>query len=130
MNIKQLANTTLQFTIRRLIEIFGVTLILVGILILISLISYSPEDPNFIFPENTEIKNLLGFYGSYTSDLFFQSIGIVSYLVIITIIFTGINIIISKNFFLLIENIFFTILYSILFSFFLSFFIMMLLNYI
>ena len=122
MNIKQLANTTLQFTIRRLIEIFGVTLILVGILILISLISYSPEDPNFIFPENTEIKNLLGFYGSYTSDLFFQSIGIVSYLVIITIIFTGINIIISKNFFLLIENIFFTILYSILFSFFLSFF--------
>ena len=44
------------------------------------------------FPENTEIKKLLGFQGSYISDLFFQSIGLISYLIPLTLIFTGINI--------------------------------------
>ena len=34
--------------------------------------TYSPNDPNFIFPEETEIKNLLGFHGSYTADFFFN----------------------------------------------------------
>ena len=78
-----------------------------------ALISYSPEDPNFIFPENTEIKNMLGFQGSYVSDLFFQSIGFISYLVPVTFFFTGINIFRTKDFFLLIENTFFIILYLI-----------------
>ena len=77
------------------------------------LLTYSPEDPNFIFPENTKIKNILGFHGSFVSDLFFQSIGLVSYLFSFTLIVTGINIIRSKEFFLIIENIFFAIIYSI-----------------
>ena len=88
----------------------------------ISLLSYSPEDPNFIFPENTEIKNLLGFRGSYISDIFFQSIGLISYLVSLTLISTGINITIRKDFFLIIENIFYSILYSIFGSLFLNHF--------
>ena len=58
-----------------------------GILLLIALISYSPSDPNFIFPENTVIKNYLGFQGSYISDLFFQSVGIICFLVPITYFF-------------------------------------------
>ena len=78
------------------------------------LLTYSPEDPNFIFPENTKIENILGFHGSFVSDLFFQSIGLVSYLFSFTLIVTGINIIRSKEFFLIIENIFFAIIYSIL----------------
>ena len=49
-------------------------------MLLASLLTYSPEDPNFIFPDNTEIKNLLGFQGSFISDLLFQSIGLISYL--------------------------------------------------
>jgi DNA segregation ATPase FtsK/SpoIIIE, S-DNA-T family len=122
MNIKKIANTTLQFTINRLIEILGIGVLLIGILFLIALISYSPEDPNFIFPENTEIKNLLDFQGSYIADLFFQSIGFISYLIPLTFIFTGINIFKSKDFFLIIENIFFMILYSIFGSLFFSFF--------
>ena len=60
--------------------------------LLISLISYSPEDPNFVFPDNTEIKNLLGFQGSFISDLFLQSVGLVAYPVSLTFIVTGINI--------------------------------------
>ena len=75
MNIKDLSRKTLDFTIKRVAEISGIFLICISILIFLSLISYSPEDPNFIFTENTEIKNILGFRGSYISDLFFQSIG-------------------------------------------------------
>ena len=122
MNIKKIANTALEFTINRLIEILGIFIILLGILLFISLISYSPEDPNFIFPENTEIKNILGFQGSFISDLFFQSIGLISYLVPFTFFFTGINIFKTKDFFLFIENTFFIILYisfgSLYFSYF------------
>ena len=122
MNIKKITNTVLQFTINRIIEILGACILLIGLLLLIALISYSPDDPNFIFPENTEIQNLLGFQGSYISDLFFQSIGLVSYLLSITLMFTGINIFKSKDFFLIIENVFFSIIYCVFGSLFFSFF--------
>ncbi len=113
MNIKNIADTIIQFIIHRLIEIIGLSVTLIGILLLIALTSYSPSDPNFIFPENTEIQNILGFQGSYISDLFFQSIGIISYLITITLILSGINIFKKKDLFLIIENIFFSILYCI-----------------
>ena len=122
MNIKKIANTALQFTINRLIEILAVGILVIGLLLLIALIFYSPNDPNFIFSESTEIKNLLGFQGSYVSDLFFQSIGLLSYLIPITFIFTGINIFKSKELFLVLENFFFSILYSFFGSLFFSFF--------
>ena len=113
MNIKKIANTVLQFSINRVIEILGTSLAIIGILILIALISYSPNDPNFIFPQNTKISNVLGFHGSYISDLFLQSIGIISYLLSVTLIITGINVFRSKDLFLIIENIFYSILYCI-----------------
>ena len=112
MNIKKITNSILLFLAKRLAEIFGILVLISGILLLISLISYSPEDPNFIFPENTDIKNILGFRGSYISDLFFQSIGLISYLFSITLIFTGLNITLSKDLFLITESIFFSILYT------------------
>ena len=99
MDIKKIANSVLIFIINKLIEIIGIFVLILGILLFISLISYSPSDPNFIFPENTEIKNILGYQGSYISDLFFQSVGLIAYLVSITFIFTGINIFKKKNFF-------------------------------
>tara|TARA_B100001063_G_scaffold224829_1_gene233156 strand:+ start:354 stop:2444 length:2091 start_codon:yes stop_codon:yes gene_type:complete len=122
MNIKKIAYRALQFTLNRVIEIIGTTLALLALLLLIALITYSPDDPNFIFPENTEINNILGFQGSYISDLFFQSIGIISYLISVSFFITGINLFKSKNLLLIIENIFFIILYCIFGSLFLSVF--------
>ena len=113
MNIKKTASLLLNFAIKRLAEILGIVVFLSGLALLVSLVTFSPDDPNFIFPENTQIKNLLGFQGSFIADLFFQSIGLVSYLVSFTFLITGINIFTSKDFFLIIENIFFSILYSI-----------------
>ena len=122
MNIKKTANLVMNFAIKRLAEIFGFIIFSGGTMLLISLITYSPEDPNFIFPDNTEIKNLLGFQGSFVSDLFFQSFGLIAYLIALTFIITGINIFRTKEFFLIIENSFFAILYCVLGTLFLTYF--------
>ena len=114
MDIKSLSKKTLDFTIKRVVEIIGIFLIIISILLFFALFSYSPEDPNFIFTEKTAVKNLLGFKGSYTSDLFFQSIGLISFFISFTIFFTGINLIKNKKFLIIIENIFYLIFYSIL----------------
>ena len=120
MEIKSLINKTLDFSIRRLFELIGVILVLISIYLFLSLYSYSPEDPNFIFNENTEIKNLLGIKGSLISDIFFQSLGFISFLIPLTILFTGINIAKNKKPIIIIENIFFSIIYLILGSTFFS----------
>ncbi len=122
MDIKKTANLLLNFAIKRIAETFGILTFLLGLILFISLFSYSPDDPNFIFPENTQIKNFLGFKGSFLSDFFFQSFGLVAYLISFTFILTGINIFRKKDFFLIIENIFFLILYSIFGTFFLTYF--------
>ena len=113
MNIKKTADLLLNFAIKRLAEIFGILISLAGAMLFLALITYSPNDPNFIFTQNTKIENLMGFQGSFISDLFFQSVGLIAYLIPLTLIITGINILRSKDFFLFIENNFFTILYLI-----------------
>jgi len=74
MNIKKTANLLFNFAIKRLAELFGILIFLVGTMLLVALTTYSPSDPNFIFPENTKIENLMGFHGSFISDLLFQSV--------------------------------------------------------
>ena len=122
MNIKKIAHSTSIFIIKRLIEIFGIIVVFLGVLLFFALITYSPSDPNFIFSENTEIKNILGFQGSYTSDIFFQSIGLISLLIPLTLILVGLNIFRQKVFFLFIESLFFIITYSLIGSFFFNYF--------
>ena len=122
MNIKKTANLLLNFALKRLAEIFGILISLTGVMLFLALITYSPNDPNFVFPDNIKIENLMGFKGSFVSDLFFQSVGLVAYLIPITFIFTGINILKTKEFFLFIENIFFTILYLIFGTLFFAYF--------
>ena len=122
MEIKKLANNVLIFSFNRFIEIFGMCFVLMGILLLISLNSFSPNDPNFIFPEGAVIKNLLGYQGSFFADLFFQSFGLISLLIPFSLIFTGISIFIKKKIFLIIESGFFTVLYLLSGSLFFSIF--------
>ena len=122
MDIKKLANSITIFVVKRLIEIYGIFISILGVLLLLSFISYSPDDPNFIFPKDTEIQNFLGFQGSYTSDLFFQSIGLIAFLIPLTFLLSGINTFRKKEFFLFIENLFFVILYCLLGSLFFNYF--------
>jgi len=122
MEIKKFISNITNFIIKRVIEVFGVILILISILLFSALLTYSPQDPNFVFSNNNEINNILGFEGSLISDFFLQSIGLVSFLVSLTILFTGINIIIKKKMLIILENLFFTVIYSIFGTLFLTFF--------
>ena len=87
--MRELINKIGTFCVNRLAELVGIIIVLASIFILASLVTYSPEDPNFIFPENTLIKNLMGSKGSFISDLLFQSFGLVSLLIPFTFFFTG-----------------------------------------
>ena len=122
MIIKNYINKISDFIINRLAELVGISLVIASILLFISLISYSPEDPNFIFPENRNVKNILGFRGSFVADIFFQSIGIISLLIPFSLLFTGISITINKKFIVIIENVFFIIFYIIAATFFFGIF--------
>ncbi len=118
--MKELFNKIGTFCINRLAELVGILIVLTSVFIFISLITYSPQDPNFIFPEKTTIKNLMGSKGSFVSDLLFQSFGLASMMIPITFFFTGIVIAISKNFLAIIENLFLIIIYILLASLFFS----------
>ena len=122
MDFKKTANLLLNFTIKRIAETFGLIVFISGFLLFISLLSYSPGDPNFIFPDNTNIKNILGFKGSFVSDLFLQSFGLISYLFSFTLIISGINTIRYKEFFLILENVFFATIYLVFGTLFLDYF--------
>ena len=122
MKLKILADNAINFGLNRVIEIIGVAIFLTGILLIASLITFSPDDPNFIFPNNIEIKNILGFHGSFTADILFQSFGLIALLIPFSLMISGINIILTKKIFLIIESIFYTVLYSLLGSLFFSFF--------
>ena len=113
MKIKNLVDKTTSFLFKRLSELIGLAILCLSILLLASLLSYSPEDPNFIFPENAEIKNLLGAKGSYASDILFQSVGLISLLVPISFFLISLSVIIDKKILHIVESLFFIILYSI-----------------
>jgi len=50
-----------SFFNKRIIEIIGSLTVLLSIFLLLSLSTYTPEDPNFIFPEKTKYKIYLDF---------------------------------------------------------------------
>jgi len=113
MNSQVLAKIN-SFIRNRLIELSGVFLALGGIFLLISIISYSPSDPNFIYgSDENEIINLGGFYGSVISDFLLQSIGLISFLFTINLLYWGSTIIIKKKIIKFPSKIFFTIIYII-----------------
>ena len=91
MELKITLSNIVNFAFNKVIQVFGVVIIVFGLIFLLSLISYSPNDPNFVFPNEKEINNLIGIKGSILSDFFFQSIGLVSVLIPLTFIFVGIN---------------------------------------
>ena len=98
----------------RLIELSGISLILISIFLIASIISYSPSDPNFIYtPENTEIKNVGGFYGSVISDFLLQSLGLISIFLVINFFYWGTKLTTEKIISNFITKIFFTLIYIV-----------------
>jgi len=97
MNSQILTNIN-SFIKKRLIELLGILLIITSIFLFLSIISYSPSDPNFIYlSENTEIKNIGGFYGSVISDFLLQSLGLISILLSFNYLVWGLKLVKEKT---------------------------------
>ena len=85
-----------NFIKKRVIESCGIVLVIFSFFLLASILTYSPDDPNFIYsPESTEIKNIGGFYGSVISDFLLQSIGLICILLAINFFYWGLKIILE-----------------------------------
>ena len=106
MDIKKIINNGTHFVANRFAELIGLSILILSILLFIALMSYSPEDPNFVFSKDSEIKNILGYRGSYASDILFQSLGLISVIIPISLFFTGLNVLRKKKILIIIENIF------------------------
>ena len=106
-----------------MIELLGVVLITSSIFLLVVLATYSPSDPNFIYnPENTEIRNVGGFYGSVISDFLLQSLGLISFLLVINFLSWGIKLITEKTINNFVIKIIFTLSYLVFGTTFLNLF--------
>ena len=103
--MKEFINKISTFCINRLAELVGIAIVALSIFLMISLVSYSPEDPNFIFTDNTEIKNIMGSKGVYIrfiiSELWFDFFLYHSlfYLLVLILFYLKILILIENTFF-------------------------------
>jgi len=103
-----------SFLKNRTIELMGLSLIFAALLLSLSFLTYSPTDPTFLFDaENSNTNNLLGIYGGIIADFLLQSFGVTSFLILITIISWGLNLIIKKEIKKIKYKIFYLFLYTI-----------------
>tara|TARA_B100001996_G_scaffold264708_1_gene206538 strand:+ start:231 stop:2318 length:2088 start_codon:yes stop_codon:yes gene_type:complete len=103
-----------NFIKKRTFELLGLSLILASAAIIISFITYSPNDPSFIYGENDKvIQNFFGIYGSIVSDFLLQSFGLIAFLLLGTFVSWGLSLIIKKELNKIILKTFFLILYII-----------------
>ena len=120
MGIKNNIEKARNFVLKRLIEFIGILILVLSAFILLALISYSPNDPNFIYSESQDINNFLGINGSIGADFLLQSIGLISYFLPITLIFLSITIFYDKNLIKIVNCLFYIVCYSIIGSVFLT----------
>ena len=107
-------NSLTNFLKKRTFEFVGLLLISLGIALTISFATYSPSDPSLVSGESTtNIKNFFGIYGSKVSDFLLQSFGIISFLILVTLISWGSRLILDKELKNIIFKIFFLTLYLI-----------------
>ncbi|MDC0472777.1 DNA translocase FtsK [Pelagibacteraceae bacterium] len=118
-------NSVTNFIKKRTLEFVGLLLILMSVLLFVSLLTYSPDDPSFVYGEkNITIKNFLGIYGSSISDFLLQCFGLATFLILGVLISWGFTLIFKKE----LKNITFKLFYLILSLCFGCFFIYITLN--
>ena len=105
-------NSLTNFIKKRTFELIGLILILTSLGLTLSFITYSPEDPSFIYGDSSiEIQNFLGIYGSSVADFLLQSFGLASFLLLANFLFWGVNLLINKEIKRLVLKLFFVVSY-------------------
>ena len=112
-------NSVTNFLKKRTFEFLGLILILTGVGLAISFMTYAPEDPSFIYGDSSiEIKNFFGIYGSSIADFLLQSFGLASFLLLANFLFWGISLLIKKEIKRIILKLFLVVAYLTLGSIF------------
>ncbi len=107
-------NSLTNFLKKRTLEFVGLLLISLGIALTISFATYSPSDPSLIYGDSgSNIKNFFGLYGSRISDFLLQSFGLISFLILLTLISWGLKLIFEKEIKNIIFKLFFLTLYLV-----------------
>jgi len=78
-------------------EISGLLFILLSIVVLISLLSHSPWDPSPLVYNPSELKNLLGIFGSYLSDILLLIMGLSAYIIPLLLSMYGVRKILNRG---------------------------------
>ena len=89
--MKLLPNSIKLFIINRLLEISGVSSILLSLFILISVASYSGFDPSIFNLNNYEVKNIGGYLGANISEILIQFFGYSSIVICIVLFGHGVS---------------------------------------
>ena len=108
-------NSVTNFLKKRTFELLGLILIFSSIALAIAFSTYSPDDPSFIFGDNSfNAQNFFGIYGSSIADFLLQSFGLASFLLLLNFLFWGLNLIIKKELRRIILKLFLVVGYLIL----------------
>ncbi len=109
---KNIYSNTLDFFKRRFIEFSGLLLVSIFFVFSYSLIKYSPENATLIY--KTDSLNTEGIFQTYSNivaDFFLQSVGLISFLISVSLLSWGVNLIVNKKIENLLNKAFYTILY-------------------
>ena len=87
----------LPFFKKRILESIGLILLIVSSAIALSIITFDTNDPSFSYLTDSNINNLLGKHGAYTSDLLIKFFGASSILIFITGFVWGLKLFIHKK---------------------------------
>ena len=87
----------LPFFKKRILESIGLILLIVSSAIALSIITFDANDPSFSYLTDSNINNLLGKHGAYTSDLLIKFFGASSILIFITGFVWGLKLFIHKK---------------------------------
>ncbi len=109
---KNIYNNTLEFFKKRFFELIGLILLSIFLIFLYSLFTYSPENSTLIYNSETQNTNVtFKIYLNLISDFFLQSFGLISFLISISMLSWGINLIMYKKISNVLRKIFYIIIY-------------------
>ena len=98
MQLNILLNNIMNFTKKRLIELFGLSLIAFFLIFTFTLAKYSPENATLIYnSDGSKVSNIFNYYSNSIADFFLQSFGLMSFLIGICFFSWGINLLVNKK---------------------------------
>ena len=101
-----------NFIKKRLIEFFGLVLITFFFFFIFALFNYSAENSTLIYKGNDFAKpGVFYHYSNITADFFLQSFGLISFLIGISVLSWGINLVITKKVTNILSRFLYTVIY-------------------